>query len=62
MSERADCKWTIVGIRLDEKSRHFIHFILGSYSNKDEADNAFCVKKELKNFWSDGYTNAYGLT
>ena len=57
MSERADCKWSIVGIELDEKSRHFIHFILGSYSSKDEADKAFCAKNELTNFWSEGYAN-----
>ncbi len=62
MSKRADCKWSIVGIKLDEKSRHFIHYILGSYSSKGEADKAFCIKKELKDFWSDGYANAYDLT
>jgi hypothetical protein len=62
MSKRADGKWSIVGIKLDEKSRHFIHFLLGSYSSKGEADKAFCIKKELKDFWSDGYANAYDLT
>jgi len=41
MSERADGKWTIVGIELDEKSRHFVHSILGAYSSKDEADKAY---------------------
>jgi hypothetical protein len=48
MCERADCKWSIIGIELHEKSKHFIHFKLGSYSSKDEADEAFCIKKELK--------------
>ena len=62
MSERADCKWSIIGIKLDEKSKHFIHFILGSYSSKGEADKAFCAKKELTDFWSEGYANAYDLT
>ncbi|MCK5343088.1 MAG: HNH endonuclease [Candidatus Heimdallarchaeota archaeon] len=61
MCKRADHKWAIVGIKLDERSRHFIHFMLGSYSSKEEADKAFPIKKELKDFWSDGYANAYGL-
>ena len=54
MCERADCNWAIVGIMLNEKS-HFIHFYLSSHSKKSEADNAFSIKKGLKNFWSDGY-------
>jgi len=58
-SERADSRWSIVGIEFDEKSRHFIHFIIGSYSNKDEADEAFCAKNELTDFWSEGYANLY---
>jgi hypothetical protein len=62
MSERADCKWSIVGIKLDQKSKHFIHFKLGTYSSKGEADKAFCIKKELKDFWSAGYANAYDPT
>lgn len=53
MIKIADCKWSIVGIELDEKSRHFIHFKLGLYSSKGEADKAFCIKKDLKNFWPD---------
>lgn len=59
MSERVDSKWSIVGIERDEKSKHFIHFILGSYSTKHEADKAFCAKKELTDFWSEGYACAY---
>ena len=55
MCEKANCKWLIIGIELDEKSKHFIHFILGSYSSKGEADKAFLSKKELKDFWSAGY-------
>lgn len=62
MSKREDCKWSIVGIELHEKSRHFIHFILGSYSIKDEADTAFFAKNELTDFWSEGYDNVYDLT
>lgn len=57
MSERADGKWAIVGIEL-HGSRHFVHFILGLYSSKDEADTAFCGKEKLTDFWSKGYTNA----
>jgi hypothetical protein len=58
MNKRADCNWTIVGIELHQKSRHFIHFILGSYSNKVEADKQF-NEKRTANFWSDGYVNNY---
>jgi hypothetical protein len=58
MSKWADSKWSIVGIERDEKSKHFIHFILGSYSSKDEAEKAFFAKNELTDFWSEGYANA----
>ena len=40
MCKRSDSKWSIVGIILHEKSRHFIHFVIGTYSSKDEADEA----------------------
>jgi hypothetical protein len=46
LCEREDSKWSIVGIELDRKSKHFIHFNLGSYSTKEEAYNAYCIKKE----------------
>ncbi len=59
MSERADNKWSIVGIERYERSRHFIHFLLGLYSTKHEADKAFCAKKELTDFVSEGYANGY---
>ena len=62
MCERADCKWSIIGIELHERSRHFIHFKLGTYSRKSEADEAFCAKNELTNFWSEGYAHLYDLT
>lgn len=55
VSKSAENKWVIVGIQLGARSSHFIHFILGSYSSKDEADKAFCDKKTLDDFWSDGY-------
>jgi hypothetical protein len=55
LSERADGKWSVIGIERDEKTKHFIHFILGSYSSKGEADKAFRAKNELTNFWSEGY-------
>ncbi|MDH4201366.1 MAG: HNH endonuclease [Phycisphaerae bacterium] len=56
ISERPDNKWSIIGIELDEKSKHFIHFKLGTYSSKSEADEAFCIKKESIDSWSDGYS------
>jgi hypothetical protein len=65
LCEKVDCKWLIVGIELDEKSKHFIHFIIGSFSSRDEADKAFSSKEELKDFWSVGYggfAKLYDLT
>lgn len=61
MCERADHKFAIVGIELNDRN-HFIHFMLGSYSSKEAAEKAFPIKKELTNFWSDGFTNAYGFS
>ena len=55
MSEREDSKWSIIGVELDEKSKHFIHFKIGTYSSKSEADEAFCTKKESIDSWADGY-------
>lgn len=55
--ERADHKWSIIGITLDERSNHFIHFNLGSFSSKDEANKAFCNDKELKDYWSEAYNH-----
>jgi hypothetical protein len=57
MCEREDRKWSIVGITLDEESGYFIHFYLGSSSSKEDADKAFAVKQELKDFWSDSYNS-----
>ena len=57
MCERTDSRWSIVGIELHEKSRHFIHFILGSYSSKDETNEAFCIKKESNISIYDGCAN-----
>ncbi len=59
MSKDADSKWIIVGIALHEKSMHFIHFILGSYTSKGEADKDFRIKMEFSDFWSDGYNSVY---
>ena len=60
VAERADRRRVVVGIELDAKSKHFIHFILGLYADTHEADEALRDKMELQNFWSDGY-NAFGL-
>lgn len=56
---REDGKWSVVGITLDKKTKWFIHFNLGSYSSLDKATEAFASKQGLKNFWSEGYSNAY---
>lgn len=62
MTQREDGKWVIVGIELHKRSRHFIHFILGSYSSMYEAGEAFSTKEKQSDFWSDGYANAQGCT
>lgn len=51
-------RWVIVGIELHKGSRHFIHFVLGSYSNKYEAGDAISSKEKGCNFWSEGYANS----
>jgi len=61
MRERADSKWSIVGIELDEESKHFIHFIVGLYTGRDDAEKAFSAKEELADFWSKGYANVYAV-
>jgi hypothetical protein len=59
MAKRADRKWLIVGVEQDKKSKHFIHFGLGLYSSKGEADKAFHAKNVSTDFWSEGYSNIY---
>jgi hypothetical protein len=63
MCEGTDHRLSIVGIELDGGSRHFIHYLLGSYSTRDEADSAFLIqKKESRDFWSTAYEHAYNAT
>ncbi|MFQ5549019.1 MAG: HNH endonuclease signature motif containing protein [Woeseia sp.] len=61
MTQRKDGKWVIVGIEFHKESRHFIHFILGTYSNMHEAGEEFSSKEKFCNFWSDGYANFQGI-
>lgn len=61
MCKRHDGYWSIVGIMLNEKL-HFIHFYLGSYLSKKEANNAFSIKKDLDDFWSSGYNNPWDIS
>ena len=49
--------WVIVGIEFSKGSRHFIHFILGSYSSKYEAGEEFSSKERFCDFWSDARAN-----
>jgi len=60
MAESERGKWVIVGIKLDERTQHFFHFIVGSYSSKHEAGVEFTSKERQCNFWSDGYANQEG--
>ncbi len=60
MTESENGKWVIVGIELDEKTQHFFHFIVGSYSSLHQAGVEFTSKERQCNFWSDGYANQEG--
>ena len=55
MCEAGNQKRAIIGIELDEKTKHFIHFIVGSYSDEADAETAFSEKKEAPEFWRDAY-------
>lgn len=58
LCERADSKWSIVGIELHERSTHFIHFPLGTYDSRCDVREALASKRELDDFWSEAYSNA----
>ncbi len=60
MTESKNGKWVIVGIQLDEKTQHFFHFAVGSYSTKQEAEMAFSSKEQDCDFWSDSYSSQGG--
>ena len=60
MTESENGKWVIVGIELDERTQHFFHFIVGSYSNAHEAGVELTSKERQRDFWSDGYANQEG--
>jgi hypothetical protein len=55
LCETTGKRFAVVGIELDEKSTHFIHFFLGAYGSRSNADEAFVSKKALEHFWSAGY-------
>ena len=57
LTERADDKFSILGISFDKNSYHFYHYILGIYSNKDEASKAWSDKSKLMDFGSLAYNN-----
>jgi hypothetical protein len=54
--------WVIGGIELCDRSQHFIHFGLGSYSSKHEAGIEFTSKELQCDFWSAGYGNYGGYS
>ncbi|MCB9084305.1 MAG: HNH endonuclease [Bdellovibrionaceae bacterium] len=55
MCERDDGKWTVAGIEFHGRSQHFVHFHLGDYGERGEAESAFEGKRRLKDFWSEAY-------
>lgn len=60
MTESENGKWVIVGIEFDERTQHFFHFNVGSYSNMHHAGVELTSKERQCNFWSDGYANQEG--
>ncbi len=60
MTESKNGKWVIVGIQLDERTQHFFHFVVGSYSDMQEAEMALNSKERHCDFWSDAYSNQRG--
>ena len=61
LCEKSKGNWIVVGIELYEKNKWFIHYNLGAYSVKEEAEIAFLEKQNLSvnNFFDEGYKNAY---
>jgi hypothetical protein len=57
MAESKNSKWVIVGIQLDERTQHFFHYVVGAYSDMQEAEMAFNSKERHCDFWSDAYSN-----
>lgn len=55
MCARADGKWSVIGI--DQSKRHFIHYPLGTFANKSDAEKAFSEKNELTDFGAEAYSH-----
>lgn len=60
LCKRSDNNWTLVGIILNKKD-HFIHFNLGSYIERTEAEKAFHSQWDQKSIWSKGYGPSWEL-
>lgn len=60
MTESENGKWVIVGIQLDDKTKHFFHYVVGSYASMQEAEIGFNAKEQHCDFWSDAYSNQKG--
>lgn len=58
MCERADAKWSVVGIEINQKN-YFIHFILNTCPSRDTAYNAFTSKNAHTDFGSEAYSHAH---
>lgn len=54
-----DESYSVAGIKYDEKTSHFIHFYLGTYLSKVEADIAFDELKANKDWWGASLSMAY---
>ena len=61
LCEKSDKTFMIVGIELYSKNNWFIHYNLGSYKHREEAEAGFIERQsvEVSEFFSLGYKNAY---
>lgn len=61
LCERSDTKWIIVGVELYQKNKWFIHYNLGVFLSKEEAEEGLLDKRKLsiEEFYDEGYKNAF---
>lgn len=59
MCESEDSNLVIIGIEHDDKTKHFIHYVLGNYTDKNQADKDFEEKSESTDFYSEAYETSY---
>jgi hypothetical protein len=51
MCKRDDRRYSVTGVTLDKETNYFIHFYVGSCTNKGDADELFLKLKISKDWW-----------